>query len=37
MGDAIQIMTLFIRKGQKEFEQQEFGDFRFVPLLEDKN
>lgn len=37
VGDNIQVMTRFIRKGQKEFEQQEFGEFRFVPLLEDKN
>ncbi len=37
VGDAVQIMTLFIRKGPKEFEKQEFGEFRFVPLLEDKN
>ncbi|MCD2259250.1 protein-L-isoaspartate(D-aspartate) O-methyltransferase [Psychroserpens luteolus] len=37
VGDDIQIMTLFIRKGPKEFEQHEFGEFRFVPLLEDKN
>lgn len=37
VGDAIQTMTLFIRKGPKEFEKHEFGEFRFVPLLEDKN
>lgn len=37
VGDDVQIMTLFIRKGAKEFEQEEFGEFRFVPLLEDKN
>jgi protein-L-isoaspartate(D-aspartate) O-methyltransferase len=37
VGDDVQVMTLFIRKGDKEFEQQEFGEFRFVPLLEDKN
>lgn len=37
VGDAVQTMTLFIRKGPKEFEQHEFGEFRFVPLLEDKN
>lgn len=37
VGEDIQIMTLFIRKDAKEFEQQEFGEFRFVPLLEDKN
>ncbi|WP_242084564.1 protein-L-isoaspartate(D-aspartate) O-methyltransferase [Aestuariivivens sediminis] len=37
VGHDVQIMTLFIRKGPKEFEQQEYGEFRFVPLLEDKN
>jgi len=37
VGDDIQTMTLFVRKGPKEFEKHEFGEFRFVPLLEDKN
>ncbi|WP_417857138.1 protein-L-isoaspartate(D-aspartate) O-methyltransferase [Xanthomarina gelatinilytica] len=37
VGDEVQIMTLYIRKGIKEFEKHEFGEFRFVPLLEDKN
>jgi len=37
VGENTQIMTLIIRKDTKEFEQQEFGEFRFVPLLEDKN
>ena len=37
VGETIQIMTLIIRKGETEFEKQEFGDFKFVPLLEDKN
>jgi len=37
VGDDVQVMTMFIRKGPKEFEQEEFGEFRFVPLLEDKN
>ena len=37
VGDDVQTMTLYIRKGAKEFEKHEFGDFRFVPLLEDKN
>jgi len=37
VGEQIQIMTLYIRKDAKEFEQHEFGEFRFVPLLEDKN
>ncbi len=37
VGGAVQTMTLFIRNGPKDFEKHEFGDFRFVPLLEDKN
>lgn len=37
VGDEDQIMTVFIRKSEKEFEKKEFGSFRFVPLLEDKN
>ena len=37
VGDVDQIMTLYIRKGAKEFEKQELGDFKFVPLLENKN
>ena len=37
VGDDVQVMTLFVRKAEKEFEKHEFGEFRFVPLLEDKN
>jgi len=37
VGLEDQIMTRIIRKSDKEFERQEFGSFRFVPLLEDKN
>ncbi len=37
VGEDIQIMTLLIRKSESQFEKHEFGDFRFVPLLEDKN
>ncbi|NVN18434.1 protein-L-isoaspartate(D-aspartate) O-methyltransferase [Muricauda sp. HICW] len=37
VGTDEQIMTLFVRKSEKEFEKKEFGSFRFVPLLEDKN
>jgi len=37
VGDNVQVMTLYIRTGEKEFEQHEYGEFRFVPLLEDKN
>lgn len=37
VGIDEQIMTLFIRKTEKEFEKKELGVFRFVPLLENKN
>jgi len=37
VGEEDQIMTLIIRKSEKEFERKELGLFRFVPLLEDKN
>lgn len=37
VGIDEQIMTLYIRKSEKEFEKKEFGSFKFVPLLEDKN
>lgn len=37
LGDRQQVMTLFIRKNETQFEKYEFGDFRFVPMLEDKN
>lgn len=37
LGEQKQIMTLFIRKSNKEFEKHELGDFAFVPMLEEKN
>jgi len=37
LGDDSQIMTLLIRKNETQFEKHELGEFRFVPLLEDKN
>ncbi len=37
LGETSQIMTLLIRKSEKEFEKHEFGEFKFVPLLENKN
>jgi len=37
VGDKTQIMTLFIRKSEKEFEKHELGDFAFVPMLEKRN
>jgi protein-L-isoaspartate(D-aspartate) O-methyltransferase len=37
LGEDIQIMTLLIRINETQFEKHELGEFRFVPLLEDKN
>lgn len=37
VGDEDQIMTVFTRNSEKEFEKEELGIFRFVPLLENKN
>ena len=37
IGSENQIMTLIIRISQTEFKKEEFGEFRFVPLLENKN
>lgn len=36
LGKNEQIMTMLIRKNEKQFEKHEFGTFRFVPLLENK-
>ncbi|UYW01864.1 protein-L-isoaspartate(D-aspartate) O-methyltransferase [Flavobacterium agricola] len=37
VGDEIQIMTVLVRVSESQFEKHEFGDFKFVPLLENKN
>ncbi|MEM6895243.1 MAG: protein-L-isoaspartate(D-aspartate) O-methyltransferase [Bacteroidota bacterium] len=37
VGTDEQIMTLFYRKSEKEFEKTELGHFRFVPMLGNKN
>lgn len=37
LGEGEQIMTMLIRKNETQFEKHELGEFRFVPLLEDKN
>lgn len=37
LGEKEQVMTLLIRKNETRFEKHEFGGFRFVPLLENKN
>jgi protein-L-isoaspartate(D-aspartate) O-methyltransferase len=37
IGDKEQIMTLFIRTSEKDFEKHELGKFKFVPMLNKKN
>ena len=37
VGEDVQIMTVFTRTSDTHFEKNEYGEFRFVPLLEDKN
>lgn len=36
VGRENQIMQMLIRKSAMEFEQYEYGDFKFVPMLENK-
>lgn len=37
IGDDVQVMTVFTRSSEKKFEKLEYGDFRFVPMLKEKN
>lgn len=37
LGQDTQIMTKLTRIAETKFEKEEFGDFKFVPLLESKN
>ncbi len=37
IGSENQIMTLITRVSKTKFKKEEFGEFRFVPLLENKN
>jgi protein-L-isoaspartate(D-aspartate) O-methyltransferase len=37
LGEKEQIMTRYTRISDKEFDHRTFGNFRFVPLLKDKN
>ena len=37
IGDEEQIMTLYIRTSDKDFEKHELGKFKFVPMLNKKN
>jgi len=37
VGEKTQIMTVFTRTGETTFQKKEYGEFAFVPLLENKN
>ena len=37
IGDDPQIMHRFTRTGEKTFDKETFGEFRFVPMLKDKS
>ncbi len=37
VGDEVQIMTVFTRTAENKFDKLEYGDFRFVPMLKEKN
>jgi len=37
VGDSVQIMTVFTRESTTKFVKKEYGEYRFVPLLENKN
>ena len=37
IGDKEQTMTLYIRTSIKSFEKHEYGQFKFVPMLENKS
>ncbi|REE81742.1 protein-L-isoaspartate(D-aspartate) O-methyltransferase [Lutibacter oceani] len=37
IGDELQTMTLFVRTSEKDFEKHELGDFKFVPMLKERN
>ncbi|HEY9168667.1 MAG TPA: protein-L-isoaspartate(D-aspartate) O-methyltransferase [Lutibacter sp.] len=37
IGDTEQIMTLFVRTSEKDFEKHELGKFKFVPMLTKRN
>jgi len=37
IGTDPQIMHRFTRTGEKAFDKEQFGEFRFVPMLKNKN
>jgi len=36
-GEKVQIMTKIIKVNEKQFEKTEYGEFKFVPLLESRS
>ncbi len=36
VGESSQVMTVFTRTSDKDFSKKEYDEFRFVPLLKDK-
>jgi len=37
VGDEIQVMTVYTRTSESKFDKHEYGDFRFVPMLKERN
>ena len=37
VGEVSQIMTVYTRTSKTAFNKQTYGEFKFVPLLENKN
>lgn len=37
VGEDPQIMTVFVRTDKDKFDKHTYGEFRFVPLIENKN
>ena len=37
VGDDIQVMTVYKRISENKFDKHEYGDFKFVPMLKEKN
>lgn len=37
LGDKVQVMTALVKTAANKFEKVEYGEFKFVPLLEDKD
>jgi protein-L-isoaspartate(D-aspartate) O-methyltransferase len=36
VGNKEQVMTTLVKTGENQFHKEEFGEFRFVPMLQDK-